>query len=65
MAGGVANWVEPDDEAAVFRSDENPMVFSRGGAWCDWPEDCAIPSRRSYLPTEFAARVGFRLARDL
>jgi len=65
MAGGIADWVIPDEDAAVYRSDEHRIVFARGGAWCDWPDDCRADIRRTYLAHERGARVGFRLARSL
>jgi serine/threonine-protein kinase len=62
MAGGVAEWCLPDPRLASRC--EPGEVVSRGGAWCDWPIDCRLASRRRYIATERAARVGLRLARD-
>jgi serine/threonine-protein kinase len=62
LAGGVADWCIPDRRRTATR--EAREVVSRGGAWCDWPIDCRLTSRRRYLATEYAARVGVRLARD-
>ena len=63
LAGGVADWCIPDPRRTAPR--EPREVVSRGGAWCDWAIDCRLTSRRRYLATEYAARVGVRLARDL
>ncbi len=55
MAGSIANWTTgPGD-----------VVYSRGGAWSDWPIDCRVVTRRRYLPDEHTERVGFRLARSI
>ena len=62
VAGGVADWCTPDPRRTAPR--EPREVVSRGGAWCDWPIDCRLASRRRYLVTEHSARVGVRLARD-
>ncbi|MBL0217300.1 MAG: SUMF1/EgtB/PvdO family nonheme iron enzyme [Myxococcales bacterium] len=62
LAGGVADWCIPDPRRTAPR--EPREVVSRGGAWCDWPIDCRLASRRRYLATEHSARVGVRLARD-
>jgi formylglycine-generating enzyme required for sulfatase activity len=62
LAGGVADWCIPDPRRTAPR--EPREVVSRGGAWCDWAIDCRLASRRRYLATEHAARVGVRLARD-
>ncbi len=62
LAGGVADWCIPDPRRSSPR--EPREVVSRGGAWCDWPIDCRLASRRRYLATEHSARVGVRLARD-
>jgi len=62
LAGGVADWCTPDPRRTAPR--EPREVVSRGGAWCDWPIDCRLASRRRYLATEHSARVGVRLARD-
>jgi eukaryotic-like serine/threonine-protein kinase len=62
LAGGVADWCLLDPRRTAPR--EPREVVSRGGAWCDWAIDCRLASRRRYLATEFAARVGVRLARD-
>ncbi|MBA3462846.1 MAG: SUMF1/EgtB/PvdO family nonheme iron enzyme [Deltaproteobacteria bacterium] len=62
LAGGVANWCSPDPRRPAPR--ESREIVSRGGAWCDWPIDCRLASRRRYLATEHSARVGIRLARD-
>ncbi|MBL9016137.1 MAG: SUMF1/EgtB/PvdO family nonheme iron enzyme [Myxococcales bacterium] len=62
LAGGVADWCIPDPRRTAPR--EPREVVSRGGAWCDWPIDCRLASRRRYLSTEHSARVGVRLARD-
>ena len=62
LAGGVAEWCTPDPRRTAPR--EPREVVSRGGAWCDWPIDCRLASRRRYLATEHSARVGVRLARD-
>jgi formylglycine-generating enzyme required for sulfatase activity len=63
LAGGVADWCTPDPRRTAPR--EPREVVSRGGAWCDWPIDCRLASRRRYFATEHSARVGVRLARDL
>ena len=63
LAGGVADWCTPDPRRTAPR--EPREVVSRGGAWCDWPIDCRLASRRRYLATEHSARVGVRLARNL
>ncbi len=63
LAGGVADWCIPDHRRTAVR--EPREVVSRGGAWCDWPIDCRLASRRRYLSTEHSARVGVRLARNL
>jgi serine/threonine protein kinase/formylglycine-generating enzyme required for sulfatase activity len=63
LAGGVADWCTPDPRRTAPR--EPREVVSRGGAWCDWPIDCRLASRRRHLATEHSARVGVRLARDL
>jgi eukaryotic-like serine/threonine-protein kinase len=63
LAGGVADWCIADERRTASR--EPREVVSRGGAWCDWAIDCRLASRRRYLATEHAARVGVRLARDL
>ncbi len=63
LAGGVADWCTPDPRRTTPR--EPREVVSRGGAWCDWPIDCRLASRRRYLATEHSARVGVRLVRDL
>ena len=60
--GGVADWCTPDPRRTAPR--EPREVVSRGGAWCDWPIDCRLASRRRYLATECAERVGVRLARE-
>ena len=62
LAGGVADWCTTDPRRTAVR--EQREVVSRGGAWCDWPIDCRLASRRRYLATEHSARVGVRLARD-
>ncbi len=62
LAGGVADWCIPDHRRTAPR--EPREVVSRGGSWCDWAIDCRLASRRRYLATEYAARVGVRLARD-
>lgn len=62
LAGGVADWCTPDPRRTAAR--EPREVVSRGGAWCDWPIDCRLASRRRYLAFEHSARVGVRLARD-
>ncbi len=62
LAGGVADWCTADPRRTSPR--EPREVVSRGGAWCDWPIDCRLASRRRYLATEHSARVGVRLARD-
>jgi serine/threonine-protein kinase len=62
MGGGVADWCTPDPRRTAPR--EPREVVSRGGAWCDWPIDCRLASRRRYLAFEHSARVGVRLARD-
>jgi serine/threonine-protein kinase len=61
MAGGVAEWVAPVDDKPHRAS----TLVSRGGAWNDWPMDCHAGARRTYLPGERSARVGFRLVRDV
>ncbi|NVB83069.1 MAG: SUMF1/EgtB/PvdO family nonheme iron enzyme [Kofleriaceae bacterium] len=63
LAGGVAEWCIPDHRRMAPR--EPREVVSRGGAWSDWPIDCRLASRRRYYATEYASRVGVRLARDL
>jgi serine/threonine-protein kinase len=63
LAGGVADWCTADPRRSAPR--EPREVVSRGGAWCDWPIDCRLASRRRYLATEHSARVGVRLARDV
>jgi serine/threonine-protein kinase len=63
LAGGVADWCIPDHRRTAVR--EPREVVSRGGAWCDWPIDCRLASRRRYLSTEHSARVGVRLARTI
>jgi serine/threonine-protein kinase len=63
LAGGIADWCTPDPRRTSPR--EPREVVSRGGAWCDWPIDCRLASRRRYLAIEHSARVGVRLARDL
>ncbi len=63
LAGGVADWCTADPRRSSPR--EPREVVSRGGAWCDWPIDCRLASRRRYLATEHSARVGVRLARDV
>ncbi len=63
LAGGVADWCIPDHRRTAPR--EPREVVSRGGAWCDWPIDCRLASRRRYYATEHSSRVGVRLARDL
>jgi len=65
MAGGIADWVSPDDNLVTFQSAEHRVAFSRGGAWCDWEEDCRLTSRREYLADEVTSRVGFRLVRPV
>jgi serine/threonine-protein kinase len=60
MGGGVADWVTPGVPGA--RSPET--AIARGGAWCDWPNDCEVSARRPYLVAERSPRVGFRLARS-
>jgi len=65
LAGGVADWILPDDVDHVSQVTGDRYVYSRGGAWCDWATDCRVTARRPYLPTERAERVGFRLVRDL
>ena len=65
MAGGMADWVSPDQHVVSFESSDHRVAFSRGGAWCDWEEDCRLTSRREYLADEVTSRVGFRLARSL
>jgi serine/threonine protein kinase/formylglycine-generating enzyme required for sulfatase activity len=62
LAGGIADWCILDPRRTAPR--EPREVVSRGGAWCDWAIDCRLASRRRYLATEYAARVGVRLARD-
>lgn len=62
LAGGIADWCIPDPRRTAPR--EPREVVSRGGSWCDWAIDCRLASRRRYLATEHAARVGVRLARD-
>jgi serine/threonine-protein kinase len=62
LAGGVADWCTPDPRRTAPR--EPREVVSRGGAWCDWPIDCRLASRRRYLAFEHSARVGVRLVRD-
>jgi serine/threonine-protein kinase len=63
LAGGVADWTwaDTDEERRVG---DYAVAYSRGGAWCDWSDDCRSSARRMYLATERAQRVGFRLARD-
>jgi eukaryotic-like serine/threonine-protein kinase len=64
MAGGVGEWVAPSAD----RGSEPPPggeIGSRGGAWCDWPADCAAAARRAYAAGERTARVGFRLVREV
>ena len=65
MAGGMADWVSPDDTVVNFQSRDHRLAISRGGAWCDWEEDCRLTSRREYLADEVTSRVGFRLVRSL
>jgi len=68
LAGGVADWIIPDDVAHVSEllAGAPPRhIYSRGGAWCDWASDCRVTTRRTYLPGECAERVGFRLVRGL
>jgi serine/threonine-protein kinase len=65
MAGNIADWVVPDADAVTFRSDRHQVAFSRGGAWCDWEEECRLTTRREYLSSEVTSRVGFRLARPI
>jgi len=65
MAGGMADWVSPDDTVVTFQSRDHRLAISRGGAWCDWEEDCRLTSRREYLADEVTSRVGFRLVRSL
>ncbi len=69
LAGGVADWTLPDDVDHVSQltgaGDAPRYLYSRGGAWCDWATDCRVTTRRAYLPTERAERVGFRLVREL
>jgi eukaryotic-like serine/threonine-protein kinase len=62
LAGGIADWCVPDPRRSAPR--EPREVVARGGAWCDWPIDCRLASRRRYLATEHSERVGLRLARD-
>jgi serine/threonine-protein kinase len=65
MAGGVADWTLPDPAEiwGADATDDDRHVFSRGGAWCDWPADCRVTARRIYRAADSALRVGFRLAR--
>jgi eukaryotic-like serine/threonine-protein kinase len=65
MAGGMADWVSADEHVVTFQTGEHRVAFSRGGAWCDWEEDCRLTSRREYLADEVTSRVGFRLVRSL
>jgi serine/threonine-protein kinase len=63
-AGGIADWVLPEGEARRDASGVRLMV-TRGGSWCDWEIDCLLYSRRPAWATERAARVGFRLVREI
>ena len=63
LAGGLADWVMPTTELA--REQGLRRLATRGGAWCDWPSDCRLDARRSYLEIERSPRIGFRLAVDL
>jgi serine/threonine-protein kinase len=65
MAGGMADWVSPDDTVVTFQSRDHRVAISRGGAWCDWEEDCRLTARREYLADEVTSRVGFRLVRSI
>ena len=68
MAGGIADWTLPDPGEQVFgagqRDPRRRLVYSRGGAWCDWSIDCRVSVRRAYWACEQARRVGFRLVRS-
>jgi serine/threonine-protein kinase len=63
MAGGVADWVSP----RTGSGDQQGLrqLVSRGGAWCDWPADCRLGMRRTYMEIERSPRLGFRLARSV
>lgn len=64
MAGGVAEWVTP--HAGDGSPDPGPARYaSRGGAWCDWADDCRVDVGRTYFALERSARLGFRLVREL
>ncbi|HUS69034.1 MAG TPA: bifunctional serine/threonine-protein kinase/formylglycine-generating enzyme family protein [Kofleriaceae bacterium] len=65
MAGNIADWVLPDGDTVTYQSDQHRVAFSRGGAWCDWEEECRLTTRREYLAIEVTSRVGFRLARSI
>ncbi len=63
LGGGVADWctpVTPDTD----RSGSIVPVVSRGGAWSDAAEDCAVTARRRFQFDARSTRIGFRLVRD-
>ncbi len=76
LGGGVADWTTPAAAAELMVSGRavtlhgtragraNSELASRGGAWCDWANECLATARRPYPETDRPARVGFRLARS-
>lgn len=63
LGGGVADWctpVMPDTD----RSGSIVPLVSRGGAWSDSAEDCAVTARRRFQLDARSTRIGFRLVRD-
>ncbi len=63
MAGCIANWVVPPADETTRTLAR--FSYSKGGAWCDWPHDCRIATRRRYRASERSVRVGFRLVRTV
>jgi eukaryotic-like serine/threonine-protein kinase len=65
LAGGVAEWVVPSGGDIDDSLPGSPRIsVTRGGAWCDWKNDCRLDTRRIYRAAESSPRIGFRLARS-
>jgi len=59
----VAEWGTPGRPDTARCGSIVPLV-SRGGAWSDSAEDCAVTSRRRFQLDVRSTRIGFRLVRD-